>query len=459
MKRPAASGSRHPIRLERLFLWFALPLYAAYALLTPPFQTPDEHQHLFRAWQLASFDLIGERRGESSGGMLPPGLPRAAAAELRDISPHADRTVRPQPVADRLARSTPVDSDAPTQFVNFFGSVLYPPAGYVPQIVAIWIGEALALSVEHILRLGRLLNGALAIGLLYAAIRLIPIGRLALFFVALMPMTAASAASLGQDGLIIGGVGLLTALGLRAMLDGRWRTRELASAAVLTAVVTLAKMTYLPMAAIAALPVPGGKSAWRWLLPPVLVMVASAALLLLWLATVTPLVVSMRADVPAAGARIAAILQNPAEFAPILWTTFVSRLGLLVGTLFRFGWLTVGPVIGALVATYAALGIVLITGDSYAHRLTRGARLWLIVVAVSVVILIALAMYLTFTPAGSPHVEGLQARYFLPIAPALLIGASRVRKSRTRWPEVSVILLMAAANLAALHAIARAFYL
>ncbi len=67
-------ATRDEVRPDRLFVLIAPFLYAAYALLTPPFQSFDENQHLDRAWQISSLQFTGERRGAQSGGELPPGL-------------------------------------------------------------------------------------------------------------------------------------------------------------------------------------------------------------------------------------------------------------------------------------------------------------------------------------------------------------------------------------------------
>src|SRR5262245_29628451 len=67
----AVVSRMHP---ARLYLMLAPLIYLIYALLAPPFQTPDEHQHLFRAWQVAHFQWIGERRENEAGGLLPAGL-------------------------------------------------------------------------------------------------------------------------------------------------------------------------------------------------------------------------------------------------------------------------------------------------------------------------------------------------------------------------------------------------
>jgi uncharacterized membrane protein len=77
--------------------------------------------------------------------------------------------------------------------------------------------------------------------------------------VALLPPTAAGAASFGQDGLVIGAAFLLTALGLRTAVEHRWTPRRILISAIAAIAVTLSKFVYLPLVAVPLLPKPTGE--------------------------------------------------------------------------------------------------------------------------------------------------------------------------------------------------------
>ena len=128
----------------------------------------------------------------------------AAAAELNSRLPHDKKVITRTDWGERFACATPIGADQPPVFANFLGSVSYSPVGYAPQVLAVWTGRALELPVEWIVRLGRVLNAGLAFVLLLCALRALPVGRLVLLVIALLPMTAACAGSFGQDGLVIG---------------------------------------------------------------------------------------------------------------------------------------------------------------------------------------------------------------------------------------------------------------
>jgi predicted membrane protein DUF2142 len=444
--------------LRRLLLIGGGLLYLAYALITPPFQTPDEHQHLFRAWQLAHFQLYGERRGGESGGMVPAGLPAAAKAELGTVVPTAIRPVPKRPLGAIFSRSTPVSEAQPKVFANFPGSVLYSPASYGPQIAAVRTGEALGLSVENIVRLGRMLDAALALGLLVLALAILPVGRLFLLLVAFMPMTASAAASFGQDGIVIGSCAVLIALGVRARFDGLWTRKSLLLLALFAAIIGLSKIVYLPLVGLAWLPLPPSARPRPWLGWPVLVGIGGAALSALWLHSTAGLVVPLAPDAAEPAAHLAFLAAHPLAFPATLGNTLVHRsLPIFIST-FKFGWMTVGPVFSAALLALAAFAFAFRHGEAAAERLTRSWRCWTALVGLVAAIGIPTALYLVSMPLGAPIVEGIQGRYFLPLLPLIGLIFLRRRPAASDTPARFAILSILAANAAVLATIGTAFY-
>ncbi|MFM5907721.1 MAG: DUF2142 domain-containing protein [Novosphingobium sp.] len=448
----------------RLYLILAPILYLAFALLTPPFQTPDEHQHLFRAWQLSGGGIIAEKRGNGVGGDLPPGVLKAAEAELGTLAPHAWRGENPRPWAERLSRATPVAADQPWVFANFLGSAPYSPAGYGPQVIAIWTGKVLGLSVEAIVRLGRLFNAALAFALIALAMRMLPMGRSALLVVGLLPMTAACAGSFGQDGLVIGAAALLVAMGLRAAFVRPWTGRDGLLAGLLAAVLTLAKFVYLPLAAVglfAGMRRQGHmrRQALRPAVPPLLATLAAGLLFAAWFALVSGLTVPMMPGRPLPSDQLRHVLAHPLAFPAALAGTFnLPGLFGLSLTLVNFGWLTVGPVAPAWFASSAAVLIVLLLGTGEGPRLAPVWRGWLLAICLGVVLLLSFALYLAATALGGGAVDGLQGRYFIPLFLPLLLALGRQGASARANVPLLAAGLMLLANLFALAAIARAFH-
>lgn len=444
--------------LRRVLLAAGAFLYLAFALVTPPFQTPDEHQHLYRAWQLAHFQLHGERHGERAGGMVPAGLVAAAVPEIGNLQPNIPvRPVPVRPVREAFGRATPWSDSQPRIFADFLGAVIYSPAGYVPQIVAVWTGGAVGLSVEATVRLGRVLNAALTLALFLLAFRLMPWGRLFVLLLALMPMTAAMAASLGQDGLVLGTSALAVAIALRARQERRWTRATLALLGLAGAILALTKIVYLPLLLLALFPIPRGADRLRWLAVPLLLSLVSGALAFAWLHSNAGAVIRHAPGIPDPGGQMAFIASNPAALVYAMVHTATIRSGWILMSTFNFGWMTVGPVKAAAALAGGAAALAWWQGES--RKPERAWRSWAALVALLTAGAVAAAMYIGSTPLRAPVILGLQGRYFLPLLPIPLLAAMRLRRAGSGLLAARLsLLLLGGANVAALGAIAAAFY-
>jgi hypothetical protein len=438
----------------RIFLLIAPILYAAYALLTPPFQSPDEHQHLFRAWQLSDGAIIGERRGDVAGSVLPGGLVVAAEREIGTAAPHLLNRPMEQRGLGEL-RSTPIDAAAP-RFTNFF-LVVYSPAGYGPQVAAVAAGRAAGASVETIVLFGRLLNAALAIALIALAIRLTPWGATVMLWTGLLPMTAAISASLGQDGLAIGGTCLLLALCFRTVAAAQSRPTAFAATAMVAAAVAIGKVVYLPLALLGVDPVRRDRGRLQIAFASLIPLVAALLLIATWQWLTSPLQIPSKPGLPTIGQRLLMIAGDPSTLIDPLWSTLTNRLGTVAGSTFTFGWLSVGPDVRSMHITAIALIAVFAAGDPTGQAPSVGRRIWLALLAFGSATLIILAMLFFYTFPGDRYVDGLQGRYFIPVATVLLI-ALLPRPALAPRAGMLVPWLMIAANLFALTTIATTFY-
>lgn len=446
--------------LRRLLLIAGSLLYLVYALITPPFQTPDEHQHLFRAWQLAHFQLHGERRGDQSGGMVPIGFVQAAVPEIGTAAPHivGFRPIPKRPLSAMFGRHTTVSDAQPRTYANFLGAEVYSPGSYGPQIVAVRTGMLLGLSAENTVRLGRLLNAALTLGLFVLALTILPVGRRYLLLVALMPMTAAISASLGQDGLILGSSAMLIALALRARVEERWTRGSIALLAVFGAIMAVSKIVYLPLVGLALFPVPRGARPFPWLAWPILVGIGGAAIAAWWLHSNAGAVVRSGPDIAEPAAQLAFILAHPLAFIAVLGRTAILCAPYVFVTTFTFGWMNVGPVFSAAVLALSSFALASWDGEALPDALGRIWRRWAALVIMTACVGIVTALYLISSRLGGTIADGLQGRYFIPFVPLLGLLASRRRTANGGDRTRLSILLMLGANAAALAAIGGAYY-
>lgn len=109
------------------------------------------------------------------------------------------------------------------------GSAVYSPLVYAPQALGLALGQWLGLSLFWEFMLARLAGALVQLGLVFWAIRVMPVGRWMLLAVATLPTVVMQASALSGDALTIG-VCMAWTAGCLAVCAGRipYRRRTLA---------------------------------------------------------------------------------------------------------------------------------------------------------------------------------------------------------------------------------------
>jgi uncharacterized membrane protein len=409
---------------ERTVLVVGLLGGLLFVAATPPFQAPDEPNHFARAYQVSEGVLFPR-----SGGVdLPESVVRIGTDLRGDLPFHPERKVDRQALA--AAFSVPLAPERRTTH-PLGGSVLSTPLAYLPQALGAVVGRALGLPVLWVFYLCRLTNLLASLAVAWAAVRVAPLFRWLFAFLVLDPMALFLRSSLSADALIDALALLLvaTVLALAAGPPGgdrrdRGRLGRLLGLLMGTvAFLVLSKgATYSLLPALAFL-IPaerlGGRRRATAVLATVVALTAAGVALSGWAvrrAYPLDLRVDVRTD-PVAQAGI--IARDPMHFlglasvdavrhAPMYAIQFVGNLG----------WLdTTVPAIVLL--GYALLLLALaLTDGSPALALGPWRRLLIAAITAATLFGISTSQYLLWTAVGADHVDGIQGRYFLPLAPA-----------------------------------------
>jgi len=406
------------------------------ALLAPVGMFPDEFAHCARA--------DGLRHGEIYGTKPPPGFPDFMidegvvidngilgvlfSKEFIDAFPD-----RPVNEADRrAAESLPWfagQSYFPSQMVEYF------PILYAPGALGLLAGESLGLTPLHTFYLGRVAMLLAFVVLGTAAIGLARFGNALIFGVLTLPTTVNLASSYSQDGLMIVCCALAAALLTRCRPG--FSLGWFAALALFTAVVS-AKTPYVGLMLFCLPPLlAGGRLApglWRRAGLILLACVPPGLWLLhtvhgglfipyqrspyhpgpLWPG---PRDILLHDVLPRYNVRV--LLAHPGQIIllplvslamhwPVTWRRMLGMVS--CDTVLIWGWEY--PCLAAALAA-AALG-------NFAARPVawRGADAGLALLALFAAFTgMEIAMYVTFTHAGQGWIEGVQARYFLPLLP------------------------------------------
>ncbi|WP_318011139.1 DUF2142 domain-containing protein [Sphingobium sp. 3R8] len=436
--------------IERLLLAAVCVATLFFAIVTPPFQAPDENQHHMKALALAQGHVLTEQRGEAIGVELPRAALAIHGVDFpTDVPPILRSFDRAQ-----IARSAAADAGrAGTAFADFPNVASYAPSLYAPGAVGLTLGRMLGLPWIDTFYVGRLVNALIGLALLIAALRLLPFGRNALLATALLPTFAYQTGSLSPDA-VINGLGFLgLALALRTGFMGATPARSMALL-VTGPLLALCKGVYLPIMA-AGLRWPQDRRNLRTGL--ILGAMGLGAIAFIgWMhysggsqalyhiqsrKTGETMMTAPLRD------QLAILLHDPMGYVRILVGSVVERAPVyalqIVG---RFGWNAILLPLVAYPLALLMLGAGVANGSG--ARFGIGQRLWWLAVAAGVALLIETAMYLTGTPLGADYIQGTQGRYFLPLLPLVLIALSpdsAVRGAQRIFAVTAIMLLLIAA--------------
>ncbi len=413
------------------FLALGLPLCLLLALLVPLGEVADESAHLLRAVALLDGQVVGHRETVTySDGVARPALGVTVDPAWEVVS--RSRALAP----DKVPEPEPMPAPGRPAFLPLYTIGTYFPGFYGPAALGIGLGQALGLTPAKAALLGRLADAAAYGALGLAALALARRGRALLFGVLVLPMSLSLAASFNQDALMIATCALAAAL----LTGDTPRRRGLA--AVLIALVVLAKPPYAAIAAMLLVPLPprfwGSPLFWRRVGLAVLAVLPGVAWTLLVttrIATPVPRLAYEAGPLwpgprPApflgtdTGAQVRILLDHPGLLLtlPAQCLFAVKRaLVLAQGAIGLFGWAD-KPLPAFIYAAWGAglAGLVVLCGRSI--RLRRLDLALLLTAALVTAWLVAISQYLSWTPVGEARIDGPQGRYFLPLIPMLVLA-------------------------------------
>ena len=190
---------------EKIYVVLALIFGLSLVFITPPLQTPDEQDHLNRAYQLAELNIF------QYDSTVP-----ASLIKLFDTFGRLNFNPLQKTNINEILAQRQVELNPQARTALHARDFIFP---YFPQALGMFIGKMLNSSPVTLLYVGRIFNLLFAIVIIFFAIRTAPFFKWILFLLALMPMTLYLCASLSKDAMIISLSFLLIALFLRFAYD------------------------------------------------------------------------------------------------------------------------------------------------------------------------------------------------------------------------------------------------
>ncbi len=431
--------------LASLWMFFAMPVVLLIAIVTPPFQVPDEPQHFFRSVQLSEGDLLGVRVGDLAGGMLPGSYATFVERWLGTRESHAVRKKKIYEPAMIEYECNFLVNPSEREFVEFSGSVRYSPLGYIPQVIGVSLARALNLGPIFHLYCARVLNGIVAVLIIWYGLGIAGGARDCLFVASCLPMSLYLFASASPDAMLIACAFVYMAWAVRIIesksINGAQTSRLVASALV---VVSL-KPVYAPLILIPLLGLCGrSRLLSRGVAMGIIPAGIGSIAFIIWTRYTTSLALpsgDRGVGFPADGL-VSWLIAFARHLARTIWYRSEDYLRQMIGV---FGWLTNDMPNGIYVLISVSAVLVIITGRRVRPRFSTQVRVGLFLAVAVATMMIFVSLYVFWTKAGDWSITGVQGRYFIPLLPLLLLAG---RSPGTRAMSIRTALLLRAFGLA-----------
>ncbi len=403
-----------PQTLALLFLAQVAPCLLLIANLIPPFQGPDEFNHMKRAEQIASGQWLATRYDgpQTSGGKVDRGIDQVDAI-IRAVRFHPEMKVS-RAMLDQAAQIRWGERAR----LTFANTAIYAPFLYLPAATAIRAAKIAGASISRSLVLARLSTGLTSAAVAAAAIAISGEAAPLLLVLLSLPMSLSLFAAVSQDGPMLAAAALAAALALRlSKKSGPPPRAELSGLCIALALLVLGRPAYAPLALVLLL-LPMTLRARLFCVCSVLFPTAIWSLLTAKLTIINT--EAHRGVHPFE--QLAGLALHPARLLGLAWHAATDRQG-MEGLPFRdefigvLGWQDVvlpGWFYG-LAGWALAFGILACSAKQRRWFSWRG-RYALAALILASAASVFLLEYLTWTPVGFPWIEGVQGRYFLPIA-------------------------------------------
>jgi uncharacterized membrane protein len=443
---------KHP---AQIFLFIALFFGTCFVAIIPPFQSPDEYNHFFRAWQISEGNLLPDKTADARlGGQLPKSLDSLKNTFLFLKNDYAAKTSQNK-IFSAFAISLNSDQRI---FIDFPNTGIYAPTAYLPQALGISIGRFCGFSPLLIFYLARWMNLLVWIGIVYFAIQIMPFHAWTLVFCALLPATLVIAASLNAD-VITNAL----CFWIIAQFVSNSKKGGLFIGALL--ITSINKIVFAPFLLLQKLFQHKKQSYQHYF---IVLSTFTLISVLVWSSISKNLFISYNDYHPAfknfqtlnegvnPEKQLDFILHNPLRFSKIVAQSFITAIpstsAHLVG---KFGWeKNYLPSLSLLFLWLGLLALIFTEKNSLENK----ERFWLALCILSCLVLFSVTMYALWCPVGSPVLLNLQGRYFLPLLPLLLILLSKYHFKKMAWIRYLNIGIWIISNLLMISAIINRYY-
>lgn len=451
-------------KIENLFLVIFLLFGFLFVFIIPPGWNTDEPDHTYRIAQLASADLLSEPvtspyGNRAFGGQVPQSLVGFyTELGVRDAGANAINTG--QRINDLYVTHPQIkgfEYSGKTTAINFSGAALYSPVTYAPYLPSFIIGKQFSISLYHTILIARICGLLFVAAILYISIKKILFGKWIIFAVGLLPIVLVQATTIGADGPAIAVAILFLTVFVNTIFKRKKVTiRQYLLLMAIGIILALIKIGYTPLVGLIFF-IPFITNDYKSIRNVGIATGATVFAVLpafLWSRAVSYIDTNsnLQANFPL---QESFILHQPLIYIKTLFYTFFSDVQSPMHNLFGTSvWASASlPDILAYLAVAILVVSALVTSSRDIHvehffkKFPLFWRIGLLVLSVFTAIFISTILYIYSSSLKQSSISGIQARYFIPLIPFVLIalyGNTLRRQKGPKWFIVisSIVMLL-----------------
>ena len=417
---------------ERLFFIFALILGLTYAIITPPFQVPDEINHFYRAYQISEGNFTAEKKDNRVGGYIPVSI-ETLTFPYKKLSLNKYSRIS---VAEIKASSIIPLKPSEKVFIDFPNTALYSFVSYIPQSVAIFILRTLDCKPFYMLYITRIISLLFWITLVFFAIKILPFKKNLFIVLALLPMSLSVNSSLSAD-IVTNAISflLITYVLRNAFSKAKFSKKDLIVISLLVVFLGLAKILYVLLAFIFII-IPREKfsSLKHYTISFILVLILGFGFVIVGKKSIDKLytpyseynedyretsIFGLNANMDR---QIHHILNNKSKTVKVFVKSFSSEFkNMLRSYIGKLGWGDTQLPDYIILLSFIIIFLIAISSNYEGDNLSLKQIITFLVVSLLLIVIIMLSQYLTWNPVGSNKVYPLQGRYFIPVFPLFFL--------------------------------------
>lgn len=395
------------VDLSKAFLYIVIPIGILFCIVNPLGRVPDEDSHISRAYDI-SYGHFFSKQDENG----------AAVAEfnsrMREIVNFQNDSY------EKYIEVLNKEDTGEKKISSFSNMALYSPICHTPQAFGIFITRLFGANIIVQLYAARVMNFIVAITLVYFAIKNIPFKKIVIFTIALLPINLNAFASLSADALTISSTLFFASYILYLKYDKNKEKLNRKDYMVLilsSIIVSMCKIVYLPLCLCLFL-IPNSKfdsKKEKYIKTGILFGIV-VILNLLWLRFASRFLIEYNAGVNSKE-QVIFILTNPLKYCIIILRTLninfqnyylgivgngISHMSVNISSIYHFMLLIL-------------LTVLFLGNEDKEFDFDIFTRGIFILIFVGIIVLIFTSLYVQWTSVGKPIIEGVQARYFIPI--------------------------------------------